>query len=98
MFDLLIALDKVGKEVFLRILEGLHFELLHLVLVLIGTPRDLLIKELKQHDVEAPDVVSPRELLLIVRIQACIRDGTTEVRVPPRIHSPACYRVEMLLG
>jgi hypothetical protein len=98
MFDLLVALDKVGKEVFLRILESLHFELLHLVLVLICTPRDLLIKELKQHDVEAPDVVSPRELLLVVRIQTCIGDGTAEVRVPPRLHSPPCHRVEMLLG
>ena len=98
MFDLLVALDKVGKQVFLRILEGLHLEFLHLVLVLVGSPWNLLIKELKKHDVEAPYVVPPRELLLVMRVQACVGDGAAEISVPPRVHSPPCYRVEMLLG
>ena len=58
----------------------------------------MLVKELKEHEIEAPDVITSGELFFVVRMKTCIGDGASEICIPSWFHWSSSDRVEMLFG
>ena len=55
-------------------------------LVRVLLPLDICIKEIQNYEVEAPQIVSPGKIFLLVGIQAGIGDRTSEIGVDSLCH------------
>lgn len=97
VFDLLQVLSFLPKFL-LRVLEALSFDAFDLVhgVLLDFSPDQFFLEEVKNDEVETPQVVSPRQVDVIVSIEACERDSASKVSLLPLPYR-VFVRVKMLL-
>ena len=81
--DFFDALGRTDPELAFGVFEALGFDVLHLhnSEVSLLSPLELLIEEVEHGEVEAPHVVTPGEVDVIVRVETGERDRAPEVRI-----------------
>lgn len=93
------ALGRANPELALRILDALGLDLFDLDyrVVSLLSPLKFLIQEVEHCKVETPQIISTRQVDIIVRVQTRKRDSAAEVCVAPLGHG-LTLTVKMLLG